>query len=300
MRKILCVACLCVLGQGCVTKTKYEALAAERDRVTAELAADHTDATRRDAEARELLRRAQAALDSCDRRALDLEQIGRRRSEDVLVAEQEALALAADLDRLQRQLAQVLRDKSRLGASVEEMHRALAALQEREREAKLRVNEYRDVVARFKDLIDAGKLQVRVVDGRMVLTLSMDILFPSGSAKLSPEGRESLLELGQRLAAIPGRRFQVEGHTDTVPIHTSAYPSNWELASARAMIVLRVLLDAGIEPGRVSAASFGEHRPAADNVSDAGKATNRRIEVVLVPDLSSLPGYTELRKLAGG
>lgn len=300
MRKLLCVVSLCLLGQGCVTKTNYDALAAERDRATAELTDARADATRRAAEAQASMRDAQAALDHCERRASDLEEISRRRTEEILVAEQESLALAADLDRLQRQIAQMLRDKSRLGASVEEMHRALAALQAREREARLRVSEYRDVVARFKDLIDAGKLQVRVVDGRMVLTLPMDILFASGSAKLSREGKDSLLELGQRLATIPSRRFQVEGHTDNVPINTNAYPSNWELASARAMIVLRALLEAGVEPSRVSAASYGEHRPTVDNVDDAAKAMNRRIEIVLVPDLSNLPGYAELQQLTCG
>jgi chemotaxis protein MotB len=298
--RIVYIPLICALGSACVTRTKYDALAAERDQATAELTGARQTAAQRSADAEAFLGEVRAALDHCQQRTTELEAVGRRRSEEVLEAERETLAIAAELEKLQQQLAQVIRDRSRLGASVDEMRRALATVADREREARRRVAEYREVVARFKDLIDAGKLQVRVVDGRMVLTLPMDILFPSGSAKLSREGTESLQQLGEGLASIPGRRFQVEGHTDTVPIHTASYPSNWELASARAMVVLRTLLAAGIAPDRISAASFGEHRPTADNISDSGKAMNRRIELVLLPDLSSLPGYAELQQLSSG
>jgi len=92
-----------------------------------------------------------------------------------------------------------------LKATIDETRAALAAAAGREREAARRVAEFKDMLARFKALIDAGKLQVRVVDGRMVLTLPMDILFPSGKALLAKEGREALLEVGRVLATIPDR-----------------------------------------------------------------------------------------------
>ena len=141
------------------------------------------------------------------------------------------------------------------------MRGALATAAEREREAARRVAEFKDMLARFKELIDAGTLQVRVVDGRMVLTLPMDILYPSGSAKLAKEGHEALLAVGRGLATIPERRFQIEGHTDDVPIRTAAYPSNWELAAARSLGVVRALLEGGVAPQRISAASFSTIGP---------------------------------------
>jgi chemotaxis protein MotB len=101
------------------------------------------------------------------------------------------------------------------------------------------------------------------------------------------------------LASIPERKFQVEGHTDDVPIKTAQYPSNWELAAARSMMVVKEMVTAGMPPERISAASFGEFKPALANDTPEGRAANRRIEIVLVPDLSSLPGFDELSRVSG-
>ena len=112
--------------------------------------------------------------------------------------------------------------------------------------------------------------------------------------------RDTLLLVGRGLTALPGRRFQVEGHTDDVPIHNNAYPSNWELAAARALVVVRTLLDGGLGPEALSAGSFAEYHPVAANADEAGRTRNRRIEIVVVPDLTGLPGYDELQRLSAG
>jgi chemotaxis protein MotB len=134
----------------------------------------------------------------------------------------------------------------------------------------------------------------------MVLVLATDVLFTSGSAQLSKEGRAAVQEVAAVLAQVPDRSFQVEGHTDNVPIATAQYPSNWELASARAINVTRAMVDAGMVAGRISAASFGDGQPARPNDSPEGRSANRRIEIVVVPDLSSLPGVQELQRAAEG
>jgi chemotaxis protein MotB len=74
----------------------------------------------------------------------------------------------------------------------------------------------------------------------------------------------------QKSLAAEGRAFQVEGHTDNVPISTAQYPSNWELASARSLIVVRAMVEGGRPPARVSAASFSEHKPSVSNESKEG------------------------------
>src|SRR5690606_34660178 len=107
-------------------------------------------------------------------------------------------------------------------------------------------------------------------------------------------------EVGKLLASIRDRNFQVEGHTDNVPIRTRQYPSNWELASARAVNVTRTMLDAGLPASRVSAASYGSSLPAASHETAEGRAQNRRIDIIIVPDLSTLPGFEELQALEGG
>lgn len=186
-----------------------------------------------------------------------------------------------------------------LQSSVAEMEQALAELRSRKAEADAQVAAFKDLLAKFRDLIDAGTLSVKIVDGRMVVALATDILFSSGSADLSPVGKESLAKVAAVLVSIPDRNFQVEGHTDNDPIKTAKYPSNWELASARAITVVRALNAGGLPPSRVSAASFAEHRPTASNDSKEGKLANRRIEIVVQPDLSSLPGFQQLSELTG-
>jgi chemotaxis protein MotB len=91
------------------------------------------------------------------------------------------------------------------------------------------------------------------------------------------------------------RRFQIEGHTDNVPIHKPQCRSNRDLALVRGLSVVRAMLDEGIVPNDISAASYGEVHPVASNADDAGRRANPCIEIIVVPDLSLLPGYEELQ-----
>ena len=132
----------------------------------------------------------------------------------------------------------------------------------------------------------------------MVLSLPMDILFDSGSTRLATKGKETLTEVGAKLAQIAGKQFQVEGHTDDVPIHNERFASNWELAAGRALVVVHTLLDAGVASPQLSAASYSEFKPRQPNRDDASRAKNRRIEIVVMPDLSTLPGSEELERIS--
>jgi chemotaxis protein MotB len=208
--------------------------------------------------------------------------------------------LLAEGERLQGELATLLKDRSRLRESTAELKEALAELARRKAEADRRVAEFRNLLAKFKKLIDAGKLQVKIIDGRMVLALPTDVLFDSGSAKLSKAGLEAVTEVAAVLKTIKQRRFQVEGHTDTVPIRTARFPSNWELSQARALGVVKAMVAGGMNPLSLSAAGYGEYHPVATNDTEIGKAQNRRIEIVLVPDLSMLPGFDELNRAVSG
>ena len=212
--------------------------------------------------------------------------------------EDEIARLKAELEAANTEKAQLVSDRSRLRSSVAEMEQALNELAERKRAADRRIEQYQDLLSRFQKLIDSGRLQVRIVDGRMVVALATDILFASGSAELSEEGAVAIKEVAQVLAEIPDRAYQVEGHTDNVAIKTAQYPSNWELASARATVVVKEMIAAGLDGERLSAASFSKYRPVAANDSREGRAQNRRIEIVVIPDLSELPGFEELNALA--
>ncbi len=206
----------------------------------------------------------------------------------------------ADLEtliaKMEQDLGKASRNKEAMANSIQHMKDALQRESERKKEVEKRLAEFRKLISRFKRLTDAGQLSIQIKDGRMVVVLPSDVLFKSGSASLSSSGTETIRQVANVLQGIPDKQYQIEGHTDNVPIRSQRFPSNWELASARALTVLRIMVDAGLAEDRISAASFGDTKPVASNETAEGKAQNRRIDVVIVPDLSLLPGYEELQK----
>lgn len=247
---------------GCVTQSTYDALKAENDKNFAALSQRNQE------------------LDET-RKALKDE-------------EKKAAALSAKMAQLEAALGDT---KAALGDSQKDksaLENALLELKKRKAESEARIAEFRALLDKFKGLIDSGKLKVSIREGRMVVALATDILFPSGSSTLSKDGLPAIAEVAELLKSIPDRKFQIEGHTDNVP---SKNRSNWELGSARALSVLKAMTDAGMPPDRISAASFGDTKPAKGNDTPEDRAANRRIEIVVVPDLSSLPGFDELQRV---
>lgn len=202
---------------------------------------------------------------------------------------------------LQNKLGASSVDRNKLQSNIDEMKKAMSEMNARKKETEKRMKEYQDLVSKFRGLIDTGKLSVKIVDGRMVVVLGSDILFPSGSAQLSDEGIKSIREITSVLIQISdqtSRKFQIEGHTDNIPIKTAKFPSNWELAAGRALTVVNTMIEGGLAKERISAATFADSRPISDNGTAEGRKHNRRIEIVVVPDLSQMPGFDELNKLS--
>ena len=146
---------------------------------------------------------------------------------------------------------------------------------------------YDELVNSLKGEIEAGEIQIRRMKDRLSVNLVEKILFDSGKADLKGSGIEVLKKVGAQLARIEGKRIQIEGHTDNVPIGgvlKEKFPTNWELSAGRALAVVHFLQkEVGIEPVKLSAAGYGEYQPAAANDTMEGKAANRRIEIVLLP-----------------
>lgn len=202
-----------------------------------------------------------------------------------------------DLLAKQNEIDSLNRVQTELKGSLDDVKKAYNEMLARRAEEQKRLQEFRDLTAKFQQLIDAGTLKVKIVDGKMVVSLGSDILFPSGSAQLSEKGTEAIKAVTTQLASITGRDFQVEGHTDNVQMKSENY-SNWDLATARALSVLKIMTANGMPANRISAAGFADTKPIANNATSQGKAQNRRIEIVVVPDLSTLPGYDELKKMS--
>jgi chemotaxis protein MotB len=144
--------------------------------------------------------------------------------------------------------------------------------------------------ARLKSEIDqyakshgfAGKVQATIeARGLVIRVLTDDLLFASGQATLDPRADGLLTEIAQLLNLDQVHPVDVEGNTDDVPIHSSLYPSNWQLSTARASTVVEYLISAGVSAERLTAVGYADQRPIASDSTAAGRARNRRVEIVL-------------------
>lgn len=192
------------------------------------------------------------------------------------------------LDDASKELIDLEIHKQDLQSKAHDLNTQLALAKKVADETRRRNEIYTRFIQRLQHRIDAGQLSVKIESGRIVIQLPDNVLFHSGRADLNPEGKEALQQIASVLAQFDDRRFQIEGHTDNQPIRSPRYPSNWELSAARALAVVHLLMDAGVSPQNLSAAGFGEYQPRASNTDAAGRQLNRRIEIVMLPNLDIL------------
>lgn len=146
---------------------------------------------------------------------------------------------------------------------------------------------------------DLGKsVDVIINEQSVSFRISNELLFPSGQATLSPSG----LDVIKRLAAILNKneyQVSVEGHSDPVPIQTRQFASNWELSSSRATSVLRELVRDGVAGSRLRAVGYAETRPIESNDTPAGRAANRRVELIMDITAPAKPAQAEVKGADG-
>jgi len=197
--------------------------------------------------------------------------------------------LKSRLEKLGQNVEKLTGEKGQLAQGLEDAKNRLDELRRQKSAAEASAATFRTLVEKLRSMIDAGKLQVVIRDGRMLIALPDAVLFDSGKTDIKTDGQGALGQVATVLATIADRRFLVAGHTDTNPIHTKEFPSNWELSTARAVKVTQFLITRGMRPTVLAAAGYGEFDPVAANDTPEHRAQNRRIEIVLQPNLSDLP-----------
>ncbi len=139
------------------------------------------------------------------------------------------------------------------------------------------------LLKRLKDEMDHGSVGIAMGQDGLVISLREAGFFDSGSAT-PRNGTRVVLDAISAVLADSGMQVRVEGHTDNVPIHDARFDSNWELSAARAAAIARMLLEIhAIAPGDLSAAGYGEYHPVTTNNTAAGRAKNRRVDLVICP-----------------
>ena len=262
MKKIALLVFAAAIVGGCGVDTEvYNAKVAELNKTKAEL-----DQTKKNAEeARKKCDETQARLDG------------------------ENMAMKARLQALGQ-------DMSKLTTNMEDAKKRMAEMQKQQEAAEKRAAQFRQMVAKFKSMIDAGKLQVEIRNGLMLVKLPDNILFDPGKTDIKPAGKDAIAQVTQILSGIEGRKFQVTGHTDNIPIKSHKFKSNWELSTARALQVVNLMIADGMAPNRLSAAGYADTLPVGDNSTEEGRRMNRRIEIVVQPNIEDLPSMEDINK----
>lgn len=239
---------------------------------------------------------ARAQLTEVEQRATALEERAKKSdlaNEDLRAQLEQSKAEAQKVSALSLQLEQAKADLSKakdLSAAEK------AALEKKIADQQLQLEKLKAVSSTSaedakleeelkKKLADKDVLISRLKD-QLKVTVASEILFPSGSAELSPEGVDVLRKVAAAINKSQDE-VRVEGHTDNVPIApvlAQYYPSNWELSTARAAVAVRTLEATGMLPAsRLCAVGYGDSRPLAPNDSNEGQAKNRRVEIVFTP-----------------
>lgn len=188
--------------------------------------------------------------------------------------------LSSDKAQCLDELARVATEK---GAVTSDLNSALAQLRlMRDLAAKQKAT-LDALMNGLQSMVTAGKVKIVRRNGRLVVEIAENILFDSGKSALKPDGKDALTQIAPVLAGV-NREFQVSGHTDNV----GGEAFNWKLSMDRALSVLSTMREAGYPGERISAAGYAWFQPVGTNDTKDGRQLNRRVDIVLVPNLDEL------------
>ena len=208
----------------------------------------------------------------------------------------------AEVDSLKSKLNQRGLSIDNLNADLDQQRKAVEEYRRRaEQLDKIRAR-FEQLRAKLQRLTQLG-LKVEVRNNRMVIQMPGDVLFDSGQDKLKKEGEEIVLQVATVIREdkdLNSRHFQVAGHTDSKPLAGGRFKDNWGLSAMRARSVLKLMTDpaadqgGGLSPNRLSAAGYGETDPVATNDTDDGRKLNRRVELVVQPNVEEMLNLNSL------
>jgi len=207
--------------------------------------------------------------------------------QDAAAATQRAQAAEGEKTELAQKVEKLEAEKTELAAAKEELSKDVQAKTGELAQLKGTFDGLQD---KMKEEIAKGDIRLSQSGGKLRVDLVDKILFDSGEAVISKRGEGVLSRLGGVLAAMDDKQIQVSGHTDSNPISdklASQFPTNWELSVSRAINVVRFLEEKANVPAKnLIASGYGQHHPIASNKTAAGRARNRRIEILLTPSLA--------------
>jgi len=183
---------------------------------------------------------------------------------------------------LERQKLQKLQaELNARSETIDELEHLIAA-----KEAKM--SALRNAVSNALQAFEGRGLTITQKNGKVYVSMENKLLFASGSWAVGSEGQNAIIKLGKVLVTNPDIEVLIEGHTDNVPYNGKTIQDNWDLSVKRATAIVRILQNNGVNPKQVTAAGRSKYMPVNDNSTTSGRAKNRRIEIILAPNLDRI------------
>ncbi len=180
-------------------------------------------------------------------------------------------------------------ENQKLNTELGDREQTIAQLQNMINEQNARVKSILDNVKNALNGFSSSELTVREEGGKVYVAMSDKLLFESGSAIVNEKGKEALGKLSEVLNTQTDIDIYIEGHTDSVPIHTAVYQDNWDLSVIRSTSVVRILTETyNVSPMQIQPCGRGEYKPVDTNSTPEGRARNRRTEIIIAPKLDQL------------
>ena len=189
---------------------------------------------------------------------------------------------------LQQEIDSINRQSATQQGLLSEQQKRIDYLQSLIDQQRKTANDLKNTISNALTSFSASELTVSEKNGKVYVSLSENLLFPSGSAVVNKKGVDALGKLAEVLNNNPDININIEGHTDTVPIR-GRYQDNWELSVARATSIVRILTNNyKVDPVRIIASGHSQYDPVDTNSTPEGRAKNRRTEIILIPKLDEL------------
>ena len=270
MKKILGIIAGLVMLSGCVAKRYLE----QSQQETANLRADSTDLANRNSALKDNV----ASL-----------------NDQVSQLQKNIDGLNAQISDLKNQISQLGQQTAAQQNKLSESQKDLQQQQQRLEQLQNLLNQQKEASQELKNRMadalkgfNSNELSVYQKDGKVYVSLSEQLLFPSGSAVVNPKGVDALSKLASVLNLDSNVSVNIEGHTDSIPIR-GRYQDNWDLSTARANAIVRILVNNyKVDPTRVISSGHSYYEPVAPNSTPEGRAKNRRTDIILSPKLDEM------------
>ena len=220
-----------------------------------------------------------------------LQQLERKFEEEKKSKDAMVIGLQKTLKSSQSYIPYLEKEIAKGKRDLEELYRRISELQGEKDRLKSKIGQlqstYTAFVSELKNQIQNKEVTIKELEDKLSITFVDRILFESGKATITPEGKKILTKVGEILKNVQGRQIRVIGHTDNIsimPEYRYKFPSNWELSAARAAAVVRHFQKkVGLDPRNLEAAGHSFYKPIASNETEEGRAQNRRVNIIVAP-----------------